>query len=106
MAGSAVRNRSEIFTLLTPRGPVQVAHQQWRSHRAKSRWEEVWVARRRGQLDWRQSPSAREAIGQALLLAAGKHPAWLLEVAERAQRELGSRRAAEDAQDRGGADAS
>jgi hypothetical protein len=106
MASSGVKNRSEILTLLTPRGLVQVAHQQWRSHRAKSRWEEVWVARRRGQLDWRQSPSAREAIGQALLLAAGKHPAWLLEVADRAQRELGRVRAAQDARDRGGADAS
>jgi hypothetical protein len=88
MAGSAVRNRSEILTLATARGPVQIARQQWRFQRRNSRWEWVWVARRRGQVDWRQAPDAREAIRQATLLAAGRHPTWLSETAEWAEREL------------------
>jgi len=88
MAGSAVRNRSATLTLATARGPVEIVRQQWRSQRAASRWEWVWIARRRGQTQWRQATSAREAIRRAALLAAGKQPAWLAEAAARAVREL------------------
>jgi hypothetical protein len=88
MAGSAVRNRSETVTVPTPRGPVEVVRQQWRSQRAGSRWDWQWLARRRGLGDWRQGSAAREAIRQATLLPAGKQPAWLLEAATRATQEL------------------
>jgi hypothetical protein len=74
---SNVRNRSQALTISSPRGPVEVICQQWRSQKANSRWEWVWIARRRGQVQWRQATSAREAIHRATLLAAGKQPAWL-----------------------------
>lgn len=88
MSDSAVRNRSETVTISSPRGAVEVVCQQWRSQRRDSRWEWVWIARRRGQMEWRQATSAREAIRQATLVAAGKHPAWLVQAAARAGREL------------------
>ncbi len=90
MAGRAVANRSEPLTVETPRGPIEVVRQQWRSQRAGSRWEWEWLARRRGQRDWRQGATAREAIRHATLLAPGKQPAWLLEAAARGTRELES----------------
>ena len=34
MAGRAVANRSDAITVSTPRGPVEVIRQQWRSQRA------------------------------------------------------------------------
>jgi len=34
MAGRAVANRSESMRVQTPRGPVDVVRQQWRSQRA------------------------------------------------------------------------
>jgi hypothetical protein len=49
-------------------------------------WE--WLARRVGQRDWRQGSTAREAIRQAMLLAPGKQPKWLLDAAARASAEL------------------
>jgi hypothetical protein len=49
MAGRAVANRSDPVTVATPRGPVEVVRQQWRSQRAGSRWEWEWLARRGGQ---------------------------------------------------------
>lgn len=88
MAGRAVANRSERSTVTTPRGPVEVVRQQWRSQRAGSRWEWEWLARRRGQRDWRQGATAREAIRQATMLPAGRQPGWLLETAARATKEL------------------
>ena len=74
MAGRAVANRSEPVTVPTPRGPVEVVRQQWRSQRAGSRWQWEWLARRGGQRDWKQGSTAREAIRQATLLAPGKQP--------------------------------
>jgi hypothetical protein len=95
-AGSAVRNRPETLTLPSPTGEVEIVRQQWRSHKVNSRWEWVWIARRRGQTQWRQGRTAREAIRQATLLAAGKQPAWLAEAAARAERELSRPRGLED----------
>ena len=54
MAGRAVANRSDPITVATPRGQVEVVRQQWRSQRAGSGWQWEWLARRRGQSDWRQ----------------------------------------------------
>jgi hypothetical protein len=88
MAGRAFANRSEPTTVGTPRGPVEVVRQQWRSQRAGSRWEWEWLARRRGQRDWRQGPTAREAIRQATPLAPGKQPPWLITTVAEAEREL------------------
>ena len=83
-----VTNRSEILTVTTPRGAVEIARQRWRSQRPNSPWEWVWIARRRGQVDWRHGASAREAIRQATLMAPGKQPGWLVEAATTAEREL------------------
>ncbi len=78
MAGRSVANRSETVTVSTPRGPADVVHQQWRSQRPGSRWSWEWLARR-AQRGWRQGSTAREAIRQAVLLAPGKQPKWLLD---------------------------
>ena len=43
MAGTSVANRSETVTVPTPRGPVEVVRQQWRSQRPGNRWN--WSAR-------------------------------------------------------------
>jgi hypothetical protein len=88
MAGRAVANRSEPLRVQTPRGPVDVVRPRWRSQRAGSRWEWEWLARRGGQRDWNQGSTAREAIRQAALLPPGKQPAWLVEAAAKATREL------------------
>jgi hypothetical protein len=85
MAGSSVRSRSDPVTVTTPRGPLEVVRQQWRTQQPRGKWRWEWLARRRGQRDWRQGTTAREAIRQATLLPAGKQPAWLLEAATRAQ---------------------
>jgi hypothetical protein len=76
------------LTVATPRGPVEVVRQQWRSQRAGSRWAWEWLARRRGQRDWKQGTTAREAIRQATLLAPGKQPGWLAAAVAEAEREL------------------
>jgi hypothetical protein len=39
MAGRSIANRSETVTVPTPRGPVEVVRQQWRSQRPGSRWQ-------------------------------------------------------------------
>jgi hypothetical protein len=88
MTGRSVANRSEAVTVATPRGPVEVVRQQWRSQRAGSRWSWEWLARRAGQRDWRQGTTAREAIRQAALLSPGKQPKWLLDAAAHAIAEL------------------
>ncbi|MFZ0042572.1 MAG: hypothetical protein WAK93_14770, partial [Solirubrobacteraceae bacterium] len=67
---------------------VEVVRQEVRGLRKGSGWEWEWVARRRGQQEWRHGTSAREAIRQARLVAAGQHPAWLAQAAARAEREL------------------
>ncbi len=88
VTGRAVADRSESFIVETPRGPIEVVRQQWRSQRAGGRWQWEWLARRAGQRDWRQGSTAREAIRQAVLLAPGKQPKWLLDAAARASAEL------------------
>ena len=90
MAGRAVANRSEPMRVQTPRGPVDVVRQQWRSQRAGSRWQWEWVARRDGQREWKQGSTAREAIRRATLLAAGKQPGWLTAAVESAERRVGA----------------
>jgi hypothetical protein len=90
MAGSSVRNRSDTVTVPTPRGPVEVVRQQWRTQQPRGKWRWEWLARRRGQRDWRQGTTAREAIRQATLLPAGKQPGWLLEAGAVAEKELES----------------
>jgi hypothetical protein len=88
MAGRAVANRSEPLTITTPRPSVEVVRQQWRSPRPGSRWNWQWLARRTGQRDWRQGSTARDAIRQAVLLAPGKQPKWLVDAAARTSAEL------------------
>jgi hypothetical protein len=87
-AGSAVRNRSEIVTVATPRGQIEIARQETRGLRRESSWSWFWLARRRGSVDWREASTAREAIRRATLLPAGKSPAWLNEAAAEAERQL------------------
>jgi hypothetical protein len=80
-----------------------VVRQQWRSQRAGSRWEWEWLARRGGQRDWKQGSTAREAMRQATLLAAGKQPGWL--TAAVAETERGPiTQAAEPPEDSGGSE--
>ena len=88
MAGRAVANRSQSLTIQTPRGPVEVVRQQWRSRQAGSAWQWEWLARRRGQRDWKQGPTAREAIRRATLTAPRQQPGWLLDAAAHAVKEL------------------
>jgi len=90
MAGSSVRNHSQPVTVQTPRGPVEMVRQQWRSHQPRGKWRWECLARRRGPRDWRQGTTTREAIRQATLLPAGKQPGWLLESAAAAEKELES----------------
>ena len=89
----------------SPRGEVEVVRQQWRSQKSNSRWEWEWMARRSGQRQWREATSAREAIRQATLLAAGKQPAWLAQAAAQAERELSSADGVEVSQAEEGGDA-
>lgn len=77
----------------TPRGPVEVVRQQWRSQRAGSRWQVGVALRRRGQRDWRQGPTAQEAIRQATLLRPRKRPGWLAGAVAEAERRLSAQSA-------------
>lgn len=90
MAGSSVSHRSDPVTVRTPRGPVEVVRQQWRTQQPRGKWRWEWLARRRGQRDWQQGTTAREAIRKATLLSAGKQPSWLLEAAAAAEKEIES----------------
>jgi hypothetical protein len=89
MAGvSAVRNRSQVVTVDTPRGFVEVARQEIRGLRQGSSWRWFWVARRKGRSDWSEAPTAREAIRRATLLSPHKPPAWLRDTASDAERQI------------------
>jgi hypothetical protein len=88
MSGRSIANRSETVTVPTPPRTVEIVRQRWRSQRPGSRWNWEWLARRVGQRDWRQGLTAREAIRQAVLLAPGKQPKWLLDAAARVSAEL------------------
>jgi len=48
----------------------------------------MWVARRRGDTNWRRGASAREVIGRATQLTGGAWPGWLAEAAGNAEQEL------------------
>ena len=87
-AGSAVRNRSEIVTLVTPRGKVEVVRQEVRGLRRDSGWRWFWAAHRAGTGAWSEASTAREAIRRAMLLPRRKLPAWVNEVAAEAERQL------------------
>jgi hypothetical protein len=103
MAGRSVANRSETVTGPTPRRPVEVVRQQWRSQRPGSRWQWEWLARRGAQRDWKQGTTAREAIRQATLLPPGKQPGWLTAAVAQAERGLIAQ-AAEPPDDPGGSE--
>ena len=87
-AGSAVRNRSETVTVVTPRGEVELARQEMRGQRRGTSWMWFWLARRKGSSGWSEAPTAREAIRRAMLLPPRKLPGWLNEAAAEAEREL------------------
>jgi hypothetical protein len=87
-AGSADRNRSEVVTVQTPRGAVDVMHQESRGLRKRSGWHRSWLARGVGKPGWAQATTPREAIGRAMLLPAGKAPGWLEVAATEAEQKL------------------
>ena len=89
-AGSAVRNRSEIGTVVTPRGEIEGARQEVRGLRRGSSWTWFWLAHRKGGGRWTEASTAREAIRRAMLLPPGKLPAWLYEIAAEAERQVTS----------------
>lgn len=88
MAGSAVRNRSMIVTVPTPRGPIEVARQEMRGLRRASGWSLLWIARRAGRTDWSEATTPQEAIRRATLLPPKKPPAWLTAAAADAQQQI------------------
>ena len=87
-AGSAVRNRSQIVTVMTPRGPVEVLRQEVRGLRQGSGWRWFWVARRKGRADWSEASTVNEAIRKATLLPPRKEPTWLREAGSEAERQI------------------
>ncbi len=92
-AGQAVRNRSEVVTVTSPRGVVEVARQEMRGlTRGGGSWSWFWVAHRKGSGRWSEASTAREAIRRAMLLPPGKPPAWLEQIAADAERQLTSDR--------------
>lgn len=87
-AGSAIRNRSETISVVTPRGGVEVLRQEMRGLRRGTSWTWFWLARRKGSSGSSEASTAREAIRRAMLLPPRKLPAWLNEAAAEAEREL------------------
>ena len=49
--GGAVRNRSEIVTVFTPRGPLRVVRQEVQGLKRRRSWTWFWRARREGRTD-------------------------------------------------------
>ena len=89
----------------SPRGEVEVVRQQWRSQNSNSRWEWEWSPDATAVGRCGEPSSAREAIRQATLLAAGKQPAWLAQAAAQGERELSSADGVEVSQAEEGGDA-
>jgi hypothetical protein len=87
-AGSAVRNRSEPVTIVTPRGEIEVLRQEMHGLRRGTSWTWFWLARRQGSGGWSEASTAREAIRRALLLPPRKLPRWLNEAVAQAEREI------------------
>jgi hypothetical protein len=75
--GSADRNRSPIVMVPTPRGRVDVMHQEMRGLRKGSGWRTFWLAKRAGKKDWAEATTLQEAIRKATLLPPKKRAAWL-----------------------------
>jgi hypothetical protein len=88
--GSAVRNRSEIVTVSTPRGAVEVVRQEMQGLKQRRSWTWFWLARRKGKMDWSEASTAMEAIRRATLLPPGKPPPWLADVSVAAESKLAS----------------
>ena len=86
--GGAVRNRSEIITVPTPRGPVEVVRQEMQGLNQRRSWTWFWLARRKGKTDWSEASTAVEAIRRATLVRPGKPPSWLDDVGAQAERAL------------------
>ena len=86
--GGAVRNRSEIITVPTPRGPVEVVRQETQGLKQRRSWTWFWLARRKGKTDWSEAATAVEAIRRATLVGPGKPPSWLNDVGAQAERAL------------------
>jgi len=74
--------------VVTPRGGVEVAHQEVRGARRGTSWTWFWLARRKGSSGWSEASTAREAITKAILLPPRKLPGWLNDAAAEAEREL------------------
>jgi hypothetical protein len=87
VAGSAVRNRSQVVTVVTPRGSVDVVREEHRGLGQGSSWRWFWLARRKGKRDWSEATTVREAIRRAMLLPPRKPPAWLGDAASEAERQ-------------------
>ena len=94
-AGSADRNRSPIVNVTTPRGRIDVMHQEMRGLGSRSGWHKFWLARRTGTHDWAEATTPREAIRRAVLLPAKKTPGWLDAAVQEAERQLELEDAAE-----------
>jgi hypothetical protein len=62
--------------------------QQVRGLRRNSGWRWFWAARRAGRLDCQEASTPAEAIRRAILLPAGKLPAWLGEAAATAEQQV------------------
>jgi hypothetical protein len=86
--GGADHNRSPIVTVPTPRGQVDVMHQEMRGLRKGSGRRTFWLARRAGKQDWVQADTRYEAIRKATLLAPKKRAAWLHRAAADARKQL------------------
>jgi hypothetical protein len=84
-SGSAVRNRSAVISVSTPRGRVEVVRQEMKGLRRDRGWRWFWVARRAGQQD---SSTAKEAIRRATLLPARGQAEWLGAAASAAERQI------------------
>jgi hypothetical protein len=82
------RNRSPIVTVPTPRGRVDVMHQEMRGLRKGSGWRTFWLARRAGKQGWAQADTPPEAIRKATLLPPKKAVAWLDQAAADARKQL------------------
>ena len=95
--GGAVRNRSEIITVSTPRGPLQVVRQEMQGLKRGRSWTWFWRARREGKTDWSKASTAVEAFCRATLVGPGKFPSWLNDVGRQAERALAAYGDAADA---------
>jgi hypothetical protein len=100
-AGSAERNRSPIVNVTTPRGRIDVMHQEMRGLGSRSGWHKFWLARRSGTHDWAEATTPREAIRRAVLLPAKKAPAWLDVAVRETERQLELEDTAEPRADQG-----